>query len=381
MAFISSPSTNSGKGEVSTVSVQAPSGQVTTANSEVTAASFSHDTIDEDDIEEIDIKWNMDLLSMRADRFWKWNERNAPKSQERGKRENYKKNPKVEEPGNKAMMAFDGSGWDWSYMAEEEENHALVADEEEVPTEFALMAKSSSSSDNELNEELFDSESDLCNYKRGLSQVEARLVEFKVNETKFCEKVRLLEYELEVRNNKIESLTNELEEVKKEKESVDHKLTGFENALKNLDDLLGNQRSVKDKTGLPEFVDNTVTDYSRPTPSIDVSKGNSSEPKGNTSSVFEQGETSGNFVSKPWIKFVKGTSCPSVIKVNNNENARRPTVKYAEMYRKTSQSSRNSDAPIIEDWESETKSEVDYTIRPSIKQASKSPRVRENQRN
>ncbi|GKF82292.1 hypothetical protein Tco_0243948, partial [Tanacetum coccineum] len=101
------------------------------------------------------------------------------------------------------------------------------ADEEEVPTEFALMAKSSSSSDNE-----------------------ARLVEFKVNETKFCEKVRLLEYELEVRNNKIESLTNELEEVKKEKESVDHKLTGFENALKNLDDLLGNQRSVKDKTSM-----------------------------------------------------------------------------------------------------------------------------------
>nr|GFD30699.1 ribonuclease H-like domain-containing protein [Tanacetum cinerariifolium] len=27
--------------------------------------------IDEDDIEEMDIKWNMALLSMRADRFWK----------------------------------------------------------------------------------------------------------------------------------------------------------------------------------------------------------------------------------------------------------------------------------------------------------------------
>nr|GEW91395.1 uncharacterized mitochondrial protein AtMg00810-like [Tanacetum cinerariifolium] len=41
---------------------------------------------------------------------------------------------------------------DWSYMAEEDEaskNHALVADEEEVPIKYALMAKSSSSSDNE----------------------------------------------------------------------------------------------------------------------------------------------------------------------------------------------------------------------------------------
>nr|GFA98674.1 hypothetical protein [Tanacetum cinerariifolium] len=40
-------------------------------------------------------------------------------------------------------MALDGIGWDWSYMANEEENHALVADHE-VPTYFALMAKSSS---------------------------------------------------------------------------------------------------------------------------------------------------------------------------------------------------------------------------------------------
>nr|GFD37294.1 hypothetical protein [Tanacetum cinerariifolium] len=58
--------------------------------------------------------------------------------------------PKVEEIAPKEMIAIDGIGWDWSYMAEEDEasnNHTLVADEEEVPTEYALMAKSSSSSD------------------------------------------------------------------------------------------------------------------------------------------------------------------------------------------------------------------------------------------
>nr|GFA51448.1 reverse transcriptase domain-containing protein [Tanacetum cinerariifolium] len=38
-------------------------------------------------------------------------------------------------------------GWDLSYMANEEENHALVADDE-APTEFALITKSSSSSEN-----------------------------------------------------------------------------------------------------------------------------------------------------------------------------------------------------------------------------------------
>nr|GFD30870.1 hypothetical protein [Tanacetum cinerariifolium] len=39
---------------------------------------------------------------------------------------------------SKALMAIDGVGWDWSYIANEED-HALVADEE-IPIEFALMA-------------------------------------------------------------------------------------------------------------------------------------------------------------------------------------------------------------------------------------------------
>nr|GFA82547.1 hypothetical protein [Tanacetum cinerariifolium] len=75
--------------------------------------------IDKDDIEEIDIKWNMALLSMRADR-----ESRAPRSQDKGKRESYRQGPKEEELAPKALMAIDGIGWDWSYMANEEENHA-----------------------------------------------------------------------------------------------------------------------------------------------------------------------------------------------------------------------------------------------------------------
>ncbi|GKG07876.1 hypothetical protein Tco_0333708, partial [Tanacetum coccineum] len=72
----------------------------------------------------------------------------APRSQDKGRRESYKKGPKVEEPTPKAMIAIDDIGWDWSYMADEYENHAFVANEEEVPTEYALVAQSSSSSDN-----------------------------------------------------------------------------------------------------------------------------------------------------------------------------------------------------------------------------------------
>nr|GEV65729.1 hypothetical protein [Tanacetum cinerariifolium] len=250
--------------------------------------------IDEDDIEEMDIKWNMALL--RAI-LLENAEHLEVKTEEREKATNK----------------------DWSYMVNEEENHALV-DDDEVPTEFALMAKSSSSSDNEvyddsycskscrkntknintkinkLNEELSDCETDLYNYKRGLSQVEARLVEFKENEVKYCERIRVLDRDVEIRDNKIQYLKNELEQIKKEKESLDNKLTGFKNASKDLDNLLGSQRSDKNKegppphaqiysppkkdlswTGLPEFVDDTITDYHRPTPSIDASKCNKSK--------------------------------------------------------------------------------------------------------
>nr|GFA59383.1 hypothetical protein [Tanacetum cinerariifolium] len=194
------------------------------------------------------------------------------------------------------------------------------------------MAKSSSSSENE---------------------VEARLVEFKTQEIKFCEKIRGLERDVEVKNNKIEYLMNELEHVKKEKEGLDNKLTGFKSASKDLDTLLGSQRTYKNKEGLGYSIvshrrteelleDHQTYDYvdvrgrSRPTPSIDSSKSNTSDLQNSNFSVSEHGESSSSIMSKPMIKFVKATDCPRVIKINNTETARKSTVKYAEMYRNIS---------------------------------------------
>nr|GEY24633.1 ribonuclease H-like domain-containing protein [Tanacetum cinerariifolium] len=90
IAFISTAKNNSGNGEVNTTDIPTASTQISPAGSNVATASISLDTacayiasqsnesqikyedinqIDEDDIEEMDIKWNMALLSMRADRY------------------------------------------------------------------------------------------------------------------------------------------------------------------------------------------------------------------------------------------------------------------------------------------------------------------------
>nr|GEY16283.1 putative reverse transcriptase domain-containing protein [Tanacetum cinerariifolium] len=60
--------------------------------------------IDEDDMKEMDIKWNMALLSMKAYK--------APRSQDRGRRDNFRQGSKAEEQAPKALMDIDGVGWD-----------------------------------------------------------------------------------------------------------------------------------------------------------------------------------------------------------------------------------------------------------------------------
>nr|GEZ47950.1 hypothetical protein [Tanacetum cinerariifolium] len=190
----------------------------------------------------------------------------------------------------------------------------------------------------------------------GLLQVEGRLVEFKNQEVKYCEKIKVLEFKVKSRANCIESLTNELELLKKEKEGLESKLTGFQSASKGLDSLLESQRLDKNKEGLgysdvpppscssllssqegyvleglPEFADDTITDYSRPSPTIESK---SHDLQNRNFSVTETGKTSSSILSKPTVKFVKVADCTKV-KTKKVEAARKSSVRYEELYRKT----------------------------------------------
>nr|GEY23524.1 hypothetical protein [Tanacetum cinerariifolium] len=118
-----------------------------------------------------------------------------------------------------------------------------------------------------------------------LSQVEARLVEFKNQEIKFCEKIRGLKFKVKSKDNRIKRLTKELEELKKENEGLDSKLIVYSPSKKDMS-----------WTGLPEFADDTITDYSRPSPSIES---NSSDLQNSGSSIFEKGDSSESIMLNP----------------------------------------------------------------------------------
>ncbi|GJT81232.1 putative ribonuclease H-like domain-containing protein [Tanacetum coccineum] len=219
--------------------------------------------IDPDDLEEMDLKWQMAMLTMRARRFLMKPKKWTPSNQRQQKQETTRRTVPVEETTSNALVSqCDGFGYDWSDQAEE------------GPTNFALMdytSLSSSSSNTEVStcskaciksyetlKEHYDnltkdfnkSQLNVGAYKAGLESVEARLDMYKKNEAIFEEDIKILKLDIKLRDNALTELRKKFEKAKKERDDLKLTLKKFENSSKNLSKLLEIQVSDKFKTGV-----------------------------------------------------------------------------------------------------------------------------------
>ncbi|GKA88299.1 hypothetical protein Tco_0810063 [Tanacetum coccineum] len=179
-----------------------------------------------DDLEVMDLKWHLSLLSMREKR-----ECRAPRSKEGQFRnqDNTKKQGNNEDTSSKAMLAIDGVGFDLSDMAEEQ-----------VQTNMALMAFSDSDVYNDktcsktclknfetlkkqcddLIVKLNQTEFTTTTYKRGLATLEEQFITYRKNEVLFTEEVVVLKRDVACKDYEINVLKSEFEKVKQEKEGI-----------------------------------------------------------------------------------------------------------------------------------------------------------------
>ncbi|GJR57686.1 ribonuclease H-like domain-containing protein [Tanacetum coccineum] len=264
LAFLTTSSLSS-TNTINTVNPRVSTGttKVNIASTEISTASFSDATIyaflstqpqgsqlvhkdleqlHDDDLEEMDLKWNMALLSMRAKKFYQKTGRKiiidgsntagydkskvecfnchkmghfarecrAPRSKDNRNwnQGSSSKVVKIEDASENAMCAIDGAGFDWN-----------------------------------------DTGFKAATYKRGLSILEGQVVKYKEHEVLFSEEIALLKRSVGHKEYQMGLFREELEKVKLEKEGFEFKIAKFEKSAKDLDQLLANQITDKSKKG------------------------------------------------------------------------------------------------------------------------------------
>ncbi|GJV04824.1 putative ribonuclease H-like domain-containing protein [Tanacetum coccineum] len=302
MTAPSTSSTNDVNTAKPTYEVNIISPNVNTANSQVSTASLSDNAvyafmvenpngsnllqqdleqIHEDDLEAMDLKWQLSLLSMRAKRYYQRTckkifinandtaeydkskvecftchkmghlarECRAPRNKEGQFRnqDNTRKQGNNEDTSSKAMLAIDGVGFYWSDMAEEQvqTNMALMAFSDFEVYNDKTCSKTCLKNYETLKKQYDDlivklnqTEFTAATYKRGLATVEEQLITYRKNEVLFSEEVAVLKREVACKDYEINVLKNDSKENSDDslvKEQVPEDTSSFVESPLNVD--------------------------------------------------------------------------------------------------------------------------------------------------
>ncbi|GJS67905.1 ribonuclease H-like domain-containing protein, partial [Tanacetum coccineum] len=334
--------------------VNAASEEVRTAD-QPNSPQLAHDDLQQihlDDMKEMDLRWQMAMLTMRGRRFLK----NIGR--------------KLTVNGNETI-GFDKSKVECynchkrGHFAREcrasrnqDNKNKEISRMKEGPN-YALIVYSSSSSDSEVSSDsncskscmetikLLKSQNDqllrdleksslmVLGYKTGLESVEEKLEFYKKNESVYVENINGLKWDIQVGEITIRELRKKLEKIQKEKDSIQFNVDKFENASKSLNKLIECQIVDNCKKGLGYEKYNAVPppytgNFMPPTPDLSFT------------GLDE-------FVNKPVV-----------------EN-RKSDEEVSKVVRKS------DDSPIIEDWVSDSEEEnvsqtktKKKTVKPSI---------------
>ncbi|GJW51864.1 hypothetical protein Tco_0093215 [Tanacetum coccineum] len=255
-----------------------------------------------DDMEEMDLRWKMAMLTMRARRFLKNTRRKlnvygnetigfdkskvecynghkrghfareckALRNQDNKNKESSRRSMLVETSTFTALVSCDGlGGYDWSDQAYEGPNYALVAlssssldskvSNDSVCSKSCLETVELLKSQNDqLLKDLKKSELMVLGYKTGLESVEEKLEVYKANESIYLQDIKGLKFEIHIGEITIRELRKKLEIVQKEKDGIQLNVDKFEHAFKSLNKLIECQIVDNCKKGLGYENDNAV---------------------------------------------------------------------------------------------------------------------------
>ncbi|GJV53049.1 ribonuclease H-like domain-containing protein [Tanacetum coccineum] len=212
--------------------------------------------LDEFDLEEMDLKWQVAMISMRLKKFYKKTGRKLqfdakePVGFDKSKFECYNCHKignfarECRSKGNQDSRRRD-AGYT-GYKAKNSSDTEVTSCSKECKESYTKLKKLY----DEQREQLGDASIEIQAYTQALKKVEAQLVAHQQNQLWYEENIRFMKIDLDDKTDVLTYHKKLLAETKKEKEELKAKVEKWHNSSKNLNILLTSQMSARDKVGL-----------------------------------------------------------------------------------------------------------------------------------